>query len=154
MGQISSKLTGCHLHSVHRDTMCGKLKFRANLTKDFVKKMQWSDLGAGQVDAGMQGVIQDATLIMSADQENLFANGEFRADVQSVGKFQVVRLELKDKRGKGFRFVLDFEARFVQEGIAALAEAWIMKSGAGTGLLKIDGVLAEAADPETGEEGE
>jgi hypothetical protein len=143
MGQISGDLTGTILRSVSRDVNHGTLKFRANLTKNFVKVMGWGDLAQGQTGADMEGTINEAALILAADQENLFQNGEFRAQVQTVGKFQITRMELNNKRQKGFRFVLDFEARFVAEGIAALAEAWIIKSGAGSGKLNIKGMLAE-----------
>jgi hypothetical protein len=143
MAQISGDLSGCNLRSVSRDTSHGKLRFRANLTRNFVKVMGWSDLGSGQTGCTMEGTIKAAALILTADQENLFADGEFRAGVQTVGKFEITRMELKNKRQKGFRFVLDFEAQFVEEGIAAAAEAWIIKSGSGTGKLNIKGLLAE-----------
>lgn len=143
MAAISGDLSGTILRSVSRTTEHGTLKFRANLTKNFVKVMGWGELSSGQTGADMEGTIDEASLVMSADQENLFANGEFRAQVQTVGKFQITRMELNNKRAKGFRFVLDFEARFVAEGIAALAEAWIIKSGAGGGKLNIKGMLPE-----------
>ncbi len=143
MPQIAATLSGVSLVSVARTQKNGTLKYRANLTKEFSRKMQWGELTAGQTGVDMEGTIVDGSLIMTAEQKDLFADGEFRVKVQFVDGFKIHRMELKGKKGKGFRFVLDFEARFVEAGIAALGEAWIVAVGQGVGTMTVKGMLAE-----------
>lgn len=147
MVQINCSLSGVILNSVHRSSKEGTLKFRANLSKEFSRKMEWGDLSVGQTSANMEGAIVDAARIMAAEQSGLFAAGEFRADVQKVSKFEILRMEVENKRGKGHRFVLDFEAKFVKSGIAALADEWILAVGSGAATMKINGMFAEAPTP-------
>jgi hypothetical protein len=87
-----------------------------------------------------------AALALTAKQENLFEDREFRADVQTVSKFEITRMKLKGKKGKGFRHVVTFEAKFISGDILALADSWIRAVGDGVGTLRVNGTLVEATE--------
>jgi hypothetical protein len=144
MPSISVKMSGVTLNSVHRTAKEGTLKFRANLTAEVMRKMGWGELTQGQTSADMEGVFADAMLILESDQKDLFAGGEARFSVQKVDGFSVQRLELKKKKGRLFRFVVEFEARFVKEGVAALAETWLLSVGSSEANMALNGALVEA----------
>jgi hypothetical protein len=136
--------TGVTLHKAERDLKRGLLHFSASLTKPVIEGLKWGELPKAATNSGMDGAISQASMSMSAKQSDLFEKGEFRADVQSVSKFEIVRMELKGKKGKGFRHVVRFVATFVAADILALADQWIMAVGDGTATLTVSGELVES----------
>jgi len=139
--------TGVTLLKAERDLKRGVLKFSASLTKPVIEGMKWQAPALSCTGSTMVGQITQASLAMSAKQMDLFAEGEFRVDVQTVSKFEITRMELKGKKGKGFRHVVNFEARFVGAEILALADAWILAVGDGVGTMRVDGELTEVTEP-------
>lgn len=137
--------TSVTLLKAERDIKRGVLKFSAALTKPVMEAMKWQPPAPSCTGSTMVGEIIQASLAMSAKQADLFAEGEFRADVQTVSKFEIARMELKGKKGKGFRHVVSFEARFFGGDILALADAWIRAVGAGVGTMRVNGDLADTA---------
>jgi hypothetical protein len=140
--------TGVTLHKAERDLKRGLLHFSANLTKPIAEAMKWGDLPKASTSSSMEGSIIGVSLSMSAKQAGLFEKGEFRSQAQSLDKFEIVRLELKGKKGKGFRHVVRFVARFVDSDILALAEQWIISVGDGTATLTATGELSQGQTQE------
>lgn len=138
--------TGVVLKKAERDLKRGLLHFSASLTKPVLEGMKWQEPSKSCTDQSMVGQITSASMSMSAKQADLFEEGEFRADVQTVGKFEITRMELKGKKAKGFRHVVTFEAKFIEGDILALADSWIRSVGDGVGTLRISGTLSEAED--------
>lgn len=136
------------LKKAERDLKRGLLHFSASLTKPVLEGMKWTEPPRSFTSSSMVGEIVDASLAMTAKQESLFEEGEFRADVQTLTKFEITRMELKGKKGKGFRHVVTFEAKFIDGDILALADSWIRSVGDGTGTLTVKGTLAEASQGE------
>jgi hypothetical protein len=153
MPKVAIRFTGVTLKTASRTASEGTLKFRANLTAEVIKKLGWGELTKGQTSADMECSITDALMVLEAGQDGLFSAGEGKFEVQRVGSFKAQRLELKNKKGKGFRFVLDFEARFIAEGILAQTETWLVTVGAGEARMTVSGMLVEPEE-EKGEESE
>lgn len=138
--------TGVTLKKAERDLKRGLLHFSANLTKPVLEGMKWAEPPKSCTGSSMVGQLTTAQPSLSAKQADLFEDGEFRADVQTVQKFEITRMELKGKKGKGFRHVVTFEAKFIGRDIMALADAWIVAVGGGVGTLRVNGTLAEQTE--------
>lgn len=138
--------TGAQLLSVSRTPKKGVLNFAANLTQPVSKKLGWGPLPDKCLGDKMEGSINAASLIFAPKQTDLFNGNEFRAECQSLGHFQIVRRELEQSKGKGFRRELRFQGSFIAEGVAAMAESWLIAVGDGKGELKVSGTIAEASD--------
>ncbi|TAK97799.1 MAG: hypothetical protein EPO08_20765 [Rhodospirillaceae bacterium] len=139
--------SGTRLLEVRRNTKRGTLVFSADLTPSVAKVMGWTELPDKCIGSKMAGAINAASLIFAPKQKDLFGAGEFRAECQTLAHFQIVRLEIEQSRGKGFRHEIRFSGTFHAEGVAALAESWLISVGEGQGQLRVTGIIAESAEP-------
>jgi hypothetical protein len=145
---MTINFSGAILRKVERDNKGGKLHFSAELTAGVSKAMKWEDLPDSCTGGKMEGAINAGALSLSPKQKDLFSDSELSADFQSVGHFEIVRLELEKSKGKGFRRELRFHVVFIAPGVAALAESWLMSVGDGKSSMRVTGTIAESGGDE------
>lgn len=146
--------SGTVLEKLERTAKGGKLHFKAELTATVAKAMKWGDLPEGCTGGKMEGSIDAGSISLTPKQRDLFKSAELEVEVQSVTKFEIVRLELENSKGKGFRYEIRFIAKFVADSVAAKAEVWLMTVGEGKSSMRVSGTLAEKPAPEEDEEGD
>lgn len=136
-------LPGAVLKKVERDKRGGKLHFSAEWTTKLQQQMLWGPPDSKDTSTTKEGSLVDAQIAISPKQKDLFNKGEFVAACTTVGPFTIVRRELKGSKDKGFRHELHFVAKFIDKGVAAVAETWLMTVGDGPGRLIIAGTYSE-----------
>lgn len=135
---LQIKFTGVCLMGFSRSLKGGgKAKFVANWTDSTRKAMGWPELPVDLLPgASLEGNISPTSFqLQPADAQ--MKHHTMDLPVQRVHRFQIVRREMPEKRGKGNVFQLHFEAEFTDPKGCALLEAYMGTLGAAASRVLI-----------------
>jgi hypothetical protein len=124
------------LLSFSRKPKGGVAHFSSSLTKDVLNKMQWADIPDCMKGAKLDGDFTARTLVLTPQQDELKKH-TLELDIDTVGKFETVRLELESSKGKGSRAELRFEVGFSAKDTAALLESFMCTIGEAKGKCTV-----------------
>lgn len=134
------------------DAMAASCKFHCLLGKGFESlfEMQgWQIPGDKTTLQGLEGKLTDGHFILSSRDK--LVQAEVDLPFKSVTNFQLLRLELEGRKGKGFRRELRFTVAFEEIDGCAKLEAFMMKATGSAGSLKVtylrEAVQMELAEP-------
>ena len=111
--------------------------FAVPIPSAVAKAMKWEDLTATCTSGDMEGTITAGTLEMTPKQKDLFSTAELRCEFQTLGPFEIVRLEIEGKKGKGFRREFRFNGTFDYPEGAATFESYMNRTANTEGTLTI-----------------
>lgn len=130
------------------DPASGWIKFRCSLPKGFEKLfelMGWDIPGEKTVSEKLDGKLTGGHMILTSKDK--LVDAEVDIEFESITGFECLRLELENRKGKGFRRELRFKAQFKCVDGAANLENYMMQTDNARGSLKVS-YLREAVQPE------
>lgn len=107
-----------------------KADFSSSLTQAVMKAMGWSDIPEWLTGAQPEGDM-NATLLELVPKEPELKKHAMDLDISRIHKFEIVRLELEGKQGKGHRVELRFQAAFNDPAGASKLERFMATIGEG-----------------------
>lgn len=135
------------------------LLFSAELTKSVAKAMEWGEQELPDKASGikMDGKLAGGTFSLAPRQGaqgvlDGIAPAELECGLGSCGHFQIVRREIEQSRGKGFRRELRFKVTSSDVDASAKAEAWLTTIGETKGTLKLNYAAKATSAGDDGEE--
>lgn len=131
-----------------------KADFSSSLSSTVMKAMGWSDIPEWLTGAQPEGDLS-ATLLEIVPKEAELRKHAFDLTVSRLHKFEIVRLELEGKQGKGHRMELRFTAQFNDPDGARKLEAFMATIGEGKCSVTVSYTKQETlpgVDPQQTEE--
>jgi hypothetical protein len=122
--------TGATLLGFCRTQTRSKADFSSSLSPSVMKAMGWSDIPEWLTGAQPEGDLS-ATLLEIVPKEAELRKHAFDLTVSRLHKFEIVRLELEGKQGKGHRMELRFTAQFNDPEGGAKLESFMATIGEG-----------------------
>lgn len=140
-------ITKAELNSFSRSRKSGGTSnFTAPLTAPVMKALGLSgdipDWGTS-MDAG--DIDLHATKMLMQSSEGSLANYQVEVSVSRVNGFEIVRLETKGKRGKGYRLELNFKVTFADPQGCKFLEEYMLHAGSCTLTVEYNRAAVQAA---------
>lgn len=123
--------TSAQLLSFSRTAKGGKAVFSSLITQAVIKGMGWAEMPECFTGGTLDGEL-DATQIDITPADKALAKHAMTLEISRVKKFEVVRMELEEKRGKGHRNELRFVVEFPDLQGCKKLEAYILTAGKST----------------------
>jgi hypothetical protein len=120
--------TSVQLLGFQRNADGGTANFSSSLTENVMRTLGWSAVPECMVKASPEGEL-DATVIDLKPNDKALSRHAITLDVKSINRFNVVRLELEQSRGKGHRMELRFTVHFTDVAGARKLEEYIQTCG-------------------------
>lgn len=136
MAKDKVTFTGVKLHSFARDRKGGKAKLSSLLSAPIQKLMKWADMPEDYPSAAPGGVIVASHMLLKSNAGDL-ATFDVGVDIASLGDFEIVRLEVQGKRGKGKRLELHFTAKFTDVAGCGVLETYLCTAADSVGTLEV-----------------
>jgi hypothetical protein len=122
--------------SCKRDLSKATAQLSSSLTGPVASAMGWTDIPECATGANLDGELGATLLEISPKDKELSKHG-FQLKVSKVYDFEVVRLELEGKSGKGHRQELRFKAAISDEQGMRKIEAYQLTIGEGKGSCTV-----------------
>ena len=120
----------------------GKAHFSSSLTQEIQRALAWSEIPDCATGATLEGDLH-ATTAELVPNEAALKKHSLELDVARCHKFEVIRLELGWKKGKGYRNELRFDFVFHDVRGARKLEEYILTVGEGKSKLTVSYVKQE-----------
>lgn len=120
--------TNVQLLGFSRSPKSGKAKFSSSLTSGVIKKLEWGEIQEFVTGANLDGELA-ATSIELLPKESELQRHQIQLDTSRVYKFQSVRLELDNSKGKGHKTELRFTVAFADPKGARKLEEYSQTCG-------------------------
>lgn len=129
--------TDCTLRGFGRTTKGAHADFTAKLTIAVSKALEWDgDLPTCFRTAKPDGELTASSVALTPDQKDMVKHA-VSLGVARVNGFEIVRRELENQRGKGFRLELRFSVEFQEDGGCAALERYMLTLGESKGRLAV-----------------
>lgn len=138
--------TAVQLRKFSRDSSGGKAEFSSSLTASIIKKMDWVEMPECLTGGKLEGELNAISLDLEPKDEALRRH-KIQLDISAVNKFNTVRLELEDSRGKGHRTELRFKVKFTDVKGAGKLEAYMLTCGKSTLVVSYEKQAQQADLP-------
>lgn len=119
-----------------RDKKGGHAKFRAALTKTVINAMEWDDIPEFLNGTTPRGELHGSHMSLQSANGKL-AEWKIEISIGKVHRFETIRRELENKRGKGTRTDLHFRVDFADETGCRYLEEYLMHAGDSKGTLTV-----------------
>lgn len=123
--------TSVQLLGFSRDSNGGRANFSSAMSNPIMKALSWIEMPNCLIGGKLEGELA-ATVIELEPKEKELAKHRTSLDVQRIGKFNTVRLELESSRGKGHRTELRFTVSFPDPEGCAKLERYFLTCGKST----------------------
>jgi hypothetical protein len=117
--------TSVELDKFSRNKEGCSAKFRASLNSQVIGKMGWTEIPECLTGADLEGELTCISLELIPSDEALSKHAT-QLDLAKIGKFQTVRLELENKKGKGHRTELRFTVETTDPQAARKLELYLL----------------------------
>jgi hypothetical protein len=106
------KFTGAQVKSFGRSVKKGgRIKIEFPLTQSVIQAMEWGDLADWQTGVNLEGDLAASVFeIIPREKEN--AKHAVQLGAARLSGFVATRREIEKKRGKGYRFTVQFDVAF------------------------------------------
>ena len=147
---MSEKLTitSVTLLTFKRDLKGGGADFSSSITQAVRKIMGWTEIPECYSGGSLDGDLA-ATVITLTPNDEALKRHAIDLDTTKVHKFEVVRLELEGKKGKGFRFELRFHVKFSDVKGCRKLEEYMLTAGKSTMVVSYEKQAVQADLPGT-----
>src|ERR1700748_2294809 len=120
--------TSVQLLSIARKKEGGRAVFCASLSGPVMKAMEWTEIPECLTGTSLEGVLAAPQIELVPNEEALKRHA-LTLDSQKIAKFETVRLELENKKGKGYRTELRFTVWFQDPKGARKLEEYLLTCG-------------------------
>lgn len=113
-----------------RKSTGGVAQFSSSITAQIEKAMQWNDIPECATGASLEGELA-SSLVMLTPKDKELEKHSVDLDCTKVCSFELVRLELEGKKGKGYRQELRFKVHFNDVKGGRKLEEYLLTCGKG-----------------------
>jgi hypothetical protein len=128
--------TSAVLESFSRRMNGGTATFSASLSKPVCKALKWDDIPDFLAGATPDGDLHAVEATLTPVEDGLKKH-KIGLSINQVHKFEIVRLELEGKKGKGHRLELRFNVKFTDTRGCEKLEKYMQTIGEGKGQLSV-----------------
>jgi hypothetical protein len=135
---MPSKITfsSAILRSFSRKPTGGTANFSASVTNEVREALGWTEIPDCLTGATPEGDLAATSVDLVPTDKELTMH-RVGLDVSRVHKFEITRLELEGKKGKGYRLELRFQVDFTDTKGAQKLERYMLTLGEGKGKLTV-----------------